>query len=307
MREFLPQLILSADQNTFYFWTALLAVGTLLSLINCLRHVSKARLVEDIPTSKIRSAAQGYVELEGSGRVLPDSPIISPTTGKHCLWWMYVIEKKVVSNRRTRWKVVEKKASEAMFILEDDTGDCLIDPAGADVHPSHKRKWYGRSRWPARGPNSSPFSVFATYRYHEHLILEQEPLYALGLFRTQRASDGHFDESSEVSALMREWKEDHEKMLKTFDTDKDGQISAIEWEAARRVALKKVREIQLNRAVTPGLHVLCKPESKQKFLISTRSQEEISRHYRRQAAFMLLLFLIGSGGLALMLTGRGLI
>lgn len=306
MLDFLTQLILSSDQNSYYFWCAILGAATPYSLYLFLRNTGKARLIEDIPTSRIRSASQGYVELEGLGKQLPDMKIVAPMTGTPCIWWHYIIEKKVRINKRTQWKTIEKKSSVSLFMLEDETGGCLIDPQGAEMHASIKRKWYGKTKWPARGPVSSPMSMFASYRYHEHLIREDEPLYTLGLFRTQRASDGHFDESSEVSALMRDWKQDHETLLKRFDVNKDGTIDSREWEAARRVALKRVREAQLERAIAPGLHILSKPMNNKDFIISTTPQEHISRRYRFKAAFMFVLFLCGTGGLTLMLTTRGL-
>lgn len=307
MPEDILQTIQALDRNNFLFWCAALTAVSLFSLYTFLRNSGKARLIEDIPTSRIRSAAQGYLELEGFGRLLPGMQIIAPLTGTHCLWWQYSIEKKVTRDKRTHWQLVEKKTSHELFMLEDDTGDCLIDPQGAEVHPSRKRTWYGNSHWPKHGTGAGSMRLFAGYRYREQLIMEDDPLYALGLFRTQRASDGHFDEGSEVSALMREWKEDRETMLKRFDVNQDGEIDAREWEAARRVALKRVREAELERAIAPGLHVLSRPVDGKTFLISTTPQEEMTRRFRWKGRFLLLAFLGGIAGLALLLTSRGLI
>ncbi len=307
MIEFAIDLILSADQNEYYFFCAVLGVATPWSLYAFIRNSGKARLIEDTPTSLIRSASQGFVELEGQASQLENLPIIAPLTNTQCIWWHFIIEKKVVRDKKTHWQVVETKTSDSLFMLEDETGGCLIDPEGAEVHPSVKKQWYGRSRWPSKGPGAGGFSMFSSYRYHEHLIKPDEHIYALGLFRTQRASDGHFDEGSEVSALMREWKQDHDRLLKRFDVDNNGEIDSREWEAARRVALKRVREAQLERAIAPGLHILSKPANEKDFIISTKSQEEITRRYRWKSGAMLLVFLTGIGSLTLMLTTRGLI
>jgi multidrug resistance efflux pump len=37
-----------------------------------------ARLIEDTPTSQVRSAAQGLVELVGTARGMPGAPVIAP-------------------------------------------------------------------------------------------------------------------------------------------------------------------------------------------------------------------------------------
>src|SRR5690606_26803908 len=48
----------------------------------CLRRWSQARHLLDTPTSKIRSAAQGYVELYGVLEALPGASVQGPLTGK---------------------------------------------------------------------------------------------------------------------------------------------------------------------------------------------------------------------------------
>jgi len=53
-----------------------------------------ARVMEDMPTSKVRSAAQGFVELAGMQHALEDKPLLAPLTQNSCTWWSYVIEKK---------------------------------------------------------------------------------------------------------------------------------------------------------------------------------------------------------------------
>lgn len=305
MLEFLIEAIRTADLDDQIIFGLIICCGTPYALYAYVKNLRRARLIEDIPTSRIRSAAQGFVELEGHGRTLPESRILAPMTGSPCLWWRYIIEKKVSNGKRTRWQVVETKTSTALFMLEDDTGSCLIDPEGAEVHPSIKHSWHGRSHWPTKGPLTSGFSLFSSYRYTEERIPPDTFLYLLGLFRTQRASDGHFDENSEVSALMREWKQDRETLLRRFDINQDGDIDAREWEAARRVALKRVREAQLEKTTATGLHILSRPLDSREFIISTTPQAVISKRHRYKAMAFLAAFLLGCGGLALMLIAFG--
>src|SRR3990170_7654612 len=51
------------------------------------RSLNKARTIEDIPTSKARSAHQGYVELEGVGRLMDGAPIVGPLSGPPGGWF----------------------------------------------------------------------------------------------------------------------------------------------------------------------------------------------------------------------------
>src|SRR5690606_32876337 len=58
----------------------------------CIRRLSEARFLLNTPTSKIRSAAQGYVELYGTLDELPGGQLEAPLTGTACLWWRFRIE-----------------------------------------------------------------------------------------------------------------------------------------------------------------------------------------------------------------------
>lgn len=59
--------------------------------------------MEDTPTSKLRSAAQGYVELSGYGALLEGAPIIAPLTGLTCTWYSHEIEERRRSGKNTHW------------------------------------------------------------------------------------------------------------------------------------------------------------------------------------------------------------
>src|SRR5690606_16652826 len=96
------------------------------------RQLRRARLIEDTPTSRIRSAPQGYVELTGFAREVAaaDTPLRGPLTGKPCVWFRYRIE-RYQRGKRSGWHPVESGASAQWFELDDGSGRCWIDPAGA--------------------------------------------------------------------------------------------------------------------------------------------------------------------------------
>ena len=52
----------------------------------------RTRLIEDLPLSKIRSAAQGYVKLQGVTELLDGDPIEAPLSLRTCVWFRYAIE-----------------------------------------------------------------------------------------------------------------------------------------------------------------------------------------------------------------------
>src|SRR5574340_130547 len=55
-----------------------------LSLVAWTSAYRRTRAVADTPTSKVASAAQGYVELIGEGRPLGGAPLLSPLTQLPC-------------------------------------------------------------------------------------------------------------------------------------------------------------------------------------------------------------------------------
>ena len=113
--------ILGIDPGEFIFWVVLLIVIALLCFYLVFRFWKRARLMEEVPTSKIRSAAQGYVELIGYGQLMGGEPIIAPLSRTPCTWYQYRIEEKQIrweSNRRhSKWQLVESGTSDNLFLL----------------------------------------------------------------------------------------------------------------------------------------------------------------------------------------------
>lgn len=286
----MQELILNlsrADSGLFWLCAGgagLFAVGGLWQLIGGLRGAARA-LAE--PTSAVRSAAQGHVVIEGRGRQLPGEPVRAPLSTRRCLWWRYTIFEK----GRGGWQPIERRTSERLFALEDDSGSCLIDPAGADVGAAQRLRWHGRQPMPA-GRFGIP-ALFARYRYEEELLKERAELRATGLLRTQRAADGgHFDETEEMRALLEDWKLDQQKLMRRSDADRSAPAALGKWETQRRAALQALHDDQIERGVTPGLHVLSKPVDGRPLILSaTPLHRIVARH--RWRAFCGFLMLVG--------------
>lgn len=294
----------------YALWLGLAGGGALCSAWASLAWLHKARLLEDTPTSKIRSAAQGYVELNGRTHLLPGPPIVSPLTQTRCAWWRYRVEEYQRSGygnrRRSHWRTLESACSDHLFMLDDGTGECVVDPHGARVTPGLRRRWQGRGRRPARVPPHSPWLSFGRYRYTEELLFLYHPVYALGFFRTQNAIQA-FDEDRELRELLAEWKRDTRRLLGEFDGNGDGQIDLQEWETVRRAALRQVRQAQVTQSVQPDIHVLCRPPDGRPYLLSARTEAQLTGRYRQLAlGGVLLAALLGALSLAL-LQARGLL
>lgn len=198
------------------------------------------RFAADTPIARIRSAAQGYVHLEGEAGPPPEGPITAPLSGLPCVWWDYRIEYHTpAGNDRKDWQVVDRATSVEPFSLRDGDGECLVGPVGAEVTPTSDQVWYGDTARPGFLPDSSErgWSPNRDYRYTERLICPGAHLTVMGELRSRSIVAAI---EREVGKIVVGWKQDQAGLLARFDRDHDGQLSAEEWEAARAAARQQV-------------------------------------------------------------------
>lgn len=288
-----PEFIRAVQSPHFWagFIPAVLAAGG--SLIGLFRQLSHLRLIADTPASLIRSAAQGYVELQGVTRMMDGDPIIAPLSGQRCVWYRYTVDEKAEDGGE--WRTVERGVSDAIFHLDDGTGRCVIDPDGAEVIPSSTQHWRGHSRRPGALPRQRDFwdrfSAAGRYRYSESRIEEGEPVYVIGFLRGLASADpGTTDDA--IRQLIRRWKQEPNALRRRFDADGDGIISPAEWDTALRQA---EQEVLMNWHTAPRdaeLNLMRKPADGRPFLLSTVPEQVLKRRYRRRAWLSAALFLM---------------
>jgi len=291
--------------DLFEYWLLLAAVAAagLWGFLRGFRWWRWARLIEDTPTSRIRSAAQGYVELIGTARRMSGAPVFAPLSKLPCTWWSYTVERRTRDSRsRMKWRAINHRVSDSLFHLEDDTGRCIVDPERAVVLPKATDTWYGDSPLPVAGPPiQRGFRGFGNeYRYRESRLHDGDALYAIGWFRTEgNVLPGAVDE--EVAALLRQWKRDSASLMKRFDADGDGTLTLVEWERARAAAHRQVMDERRSHAADPGVHVLQCPRDDRPFLLAAGDAKALARRYRLHAVVGLAVFLAATTALAWLL------
>ncbi|MCP3663482.1 MAG: hypothetical protein GY696_13490 [Gammaproteobacteria bacterium] len=315
----ITQQILMLSQGQFWFFLALAVTAATGGFFFAFRLLGKARLIEDTPTAKIRSAHQGYVELNGRAKPTANEPEIAPLTGTTCCWYRYRIAKRDGKN----WRTVDKGTSEQLFLLQDPTGICLVDPEGAEVTPGEKDIWYGSGRHPGKlrptpskrttpsvltsllGLNVEVEIGFNRYRYTEERIHVDEPIYAIGLFKSLDDLDHTQNRNEIVRDLLRSWKQDHQTLMARFDRDGDGQIDLDEWDSARREASREATRIHQQQQQKTHIHTLSDTGSRRlPFLISTLPEFNLVSRYRWLGRGALAAFFIGGGITVLMLGAK---
>lgn len=266
----------------------------------------RTRVIEDTPTARVRSAPQGYVELEGSARCLPGQVVVAPLTGMPCVWYEFHIdEERHGSRSSSNWVEVESGASEIPFCFYDETGECLVDPRRAEVTESARKTWYGSSRRPT--PGAERRGLFGgllgkRYRYREKRI-DAGYLYLHGWFDTVRSTD--LSVSEEVSGVLRQWKQDQDSLIARFDSNVDGRIDEAEWEQARQSAHREVLADRAQRSAEPAVNCVRAGESdRHPFLMAARPQSPLAGRYRRRALAALSGFALACAALLTMFSSR---
>ncbi|MGH9514016.1 MAG: GIDE domain-containing protein [Terriglobales bacterium] len=96
--------------------------------------LQRKRLIQNTPTSKIRAAAVGLVEVNG----LATGPytIPAPITGLPCYYYRSVAWQLKQSGKNEHWEKVADESLHVPFFVDDNTGMLLVDPQGAemDIH-----------------------------------------------------------------------------------------------------------------------------------------------------------------------------
>lgn len=310
----LTAAIASADPAFIGIVVTLLAAGCAFGAWRAYRNLHHARIIEDTPTCKARSAHQGYVELEGVGRLMEGPPIIAPLSGLPCCWYRFKIEEQITTyergRARTQWNTLHAGVSGEVFWLEDDTGRVAIDPDHAEVTPRHRDLWHWRP-----GPQSyarlpkAAVARFAPKSSNPHRFTEErlnvgEPLYALGVIKN---IGHHLNTNSiedDVRTLLAQWKRDKTFMRNRFDLNRDGKIDEQEWRLARSQALREVRRAREEETretnAEPINAMRATGDARRPYLLSAFPQFQLAQRYRRHALLYVVLFFT-AGAVALWL------
>ena len=226
------------------------------------------RHIADIPTARIGSAPQGYIELSGEGDLLPEYPVVSPLTGLPCLWYEYRVERGQGRSRET----LRAGVSELPFLLSDGSGRVLVETLDARVISRHKQQWQRGDEY-----------------FTETVLLKHEALYVLGEHAHPAAEGAGGSLDRQRNAILSEWKSDQQALMERFDADRNGRIDAEEWENARQAAQQQASTG--SEALARRDAIIRKPPHDRPFLISNYSAKELAGRFRRWSWLHLGIFL----------------
>jgi len=288
LRQSYGQFITSGGQLVLLFiglktesregWIVCLALIATISLIAWMSTLRRRRAITDTPTSRIGSAAQGYVELLGDGKPLDFPPLLSHLTHLPCLWYRFQVEEK--SSTKDKWETVSQGESEVPFIIDDGSGRCVVDVEGAEILTRHKETW-----------------TVGKYRNTEWKLLINDDIYALGDFKTLGGGSVDLNAAQDMNELLAEWKKDQASLLKRFDLNGDGTIDMQEWGLARQAARREVARMHRDARNESDVHTLSCPRNGRHYLLSNIDPNKLARRYLLWAGFHVTVFLAALGAI----------
>lgn len=261
---------LAFSAQSVQIWLPVFSLAALINLWAWIAAMQWRRAIVDTPTSRIASAAQGYVELIGVGQPLSDTQLLSPYTQLPCLWYRYVVERR----RNGEWRHAEQGESDLPFNLEDESGRCEVDPAGAQILTTHKE-----------------IRTQGDQRQTEYVLLKGDRIYALGEFVRMNGAQVALNSRIDVGELLGEWKNDPMDLQRRFDLDRNGAIDENEWRLAQLAAKREVERRHQAIRNQPTRHLLRKPRARKPFLIANHAPEKLGRRYAWFSGAYLVLML----------------
>lgn len=153
------------------------------SLLSMLSHRRSARLIEDTPTARVRSAAQGYTELIGTAKAHEGKLHRAPFSREMCVWHDSILyESASLKSVPKQWR----DTSSDPFELEDETGSCVIYHESADFDPLVQRTAYDYDAVIDPDDMLNERNNGNDYTFVERIIRPGDPLYVLGEFHTKK-------------------------------------------------------------------------------------------------------------------------
>jgi E3 Ubiquitin ligase len=152
------------------------------------RLLGRKRLIMDTPTSKIRSAAIGMVEV--SGLAVGPYTMPAPITAKPCYYYRTTVFQMQQRGKNREWVKVADESLHVPFYLDDNTGQVLVNPQGAelDIHCDFKEE-FSNSIFSSKDlipPNVGSFlarhsvDTDKKIKVEEYCIKPKNALFALG-------------------------------------------------------------------------------------------------------------------------------
>ena len=227
------------DVTKLQFWAGVGAIAGVFLFLRGFSMLRCKRLIMNTPSSKIRSASMGLVEISGTAKGPQTVP--AGITGEACYYYRAMAWQLKDSGRNREWKKVADESLYVPFFVEDATGDALVDPQGAelDIHCNFKDELGGSSFSSGMMPeNASRFVLryglltSERIRVEEYCIKPGDPLFVLGTLG-QNTAAARWTPTPHVAVMGSSFK----SRLNFFGPTGSGMFRALGWASQLNVPL----------------------------------------------------------------------
>ena len=182
LKFFIPQLLFPSVT----FDLSALTTTAIVCLRTLIREWQKKSNIEEVPTSRIESAAQGYVEIYGTA-ISSDRKLTSRLRKVPCVYSSYSIDRRTHQLALRRWQNVKKGSFPSQFNISDKTGVCRVHLDAVPDLLCQEKTWYGFNADSQEGGPIYRFfaGFFGDYRFRETVISPGENVHVLGWFQTE--------------------------------------------------------------------------------------------------------------------------
>jgi E3 ubiquitin ligase len=138
---FLLTFISTSMPAAFWIMPLLGAVGGVYLFYRGFQLLQRKRLIMNTPSSKIRSAAMGLVEV--SGLATGPYTLTAPITGAPCYYYRTMVWEWKQRDKGSSWVKQADEGLHVPFYLDDGSARVLVDPQGAemDIHCDFKEEF----------------------------------------------------------------------------------------------------------------------------------------------------------------------
>ncbi|MEQ8345656.1 MAG: hypothetical protein RIB84_23080 [Sneathiellaceae bacterium] len=282
-----------------FFAYALIGIFILAGLAGAWMSLRQARELADTPTSKIRSAAQGRVEIVARGRAVDEDgqPILAPLTDSPCCYWQLDAQRRIKRDKDSEEWQTEAfvRSVPELLPLEDGTGTCLVLIAEAELEaglredrpatPDLLNALAGRFPAHQRASLAKP----GPWRLVQISLPADRDLYVMGRFQSYSSSALPYDDSWEDRMAGAD--EGLPVGLRRMAQLTLGKVAPPRAYAVARwqAAMRRLEGIAPGAPLqgTAMAHVMApdrRPGNSQRLIVSATPERGLMRRYRFQAA-----------------------
>ncbi len=234
-----------SDMVKLQFWAGVGAIAGVFLFLRGFSMLRYKRMILNTPSSKIRSASMGLVEISGTAKGPQTVP--AGITGQACYYYRAMAWQLRQSGRNREWKKVADESLYVPFFIEDATGEALVDPQGAelDIHRNFKDEiggsLFGSGNMMPENANAFllryGLSGSERIRLEEYCIKPGDPLFVLGTL-CQNEAAAHWTPCPHVAALGSSFK----SRLNFFGPTGSTMLRTLGWAPGLKVTAGRKRE-----------------------------------------------------------------